>query len=188
MERRSQADSHQFFVGSIVGFQALAGEVKVKPSTNNPDLLLDLKTLRVELAKGMMPLGGQPEPVLTVRSIRLDRRMLVVAFKGLNDRNAVEHMEGAKLYCVEAELLPLQEEEFWVTDLVGMNVVTTGGAEVGKVVSVISAGNDLLEIEPVGGAGGKTILVPFVKDMVPVVDAKKKRIEVVDLPGLLEPQ
>jgi 16S rRNA processing protein RimM len=106
----------------------------------------------------------------------------------MNDRNAVEHLEGAKVYCKESELLPLEEEEFWVTDLVGMDVVTTGGAEVGKVISVIAAGNDLLEIEPVGGAGGKTILVPFVKDMVPVVDSKNKRIEVVDVPGLLEPQ
>lgn len=180
MEGRSQADPHQFLVGTIVGFHALAGEVKIKTSTNSPDLLVDLKSVRVE-----MP--GETE-LLKIRSARVDKRMLVMSFKGLNDRSSVEHLEGAKLYCKESELLPLEEEEFWVSDLVGMDVFTTAGAPVGKVVSIISAGNDLLEIQPPTQTDGKTILVPFVKDMVPLVDQKTKRIEVIDVPGLLEPQ
>lgn len=180
MEGRSQANPHHFFVGTVVGFHALGGEVKIKTSTNSPDLLVDVKSVRVETP-------GETE-VLKVRSARIDKRMLMMSFKGLNDRSSVEHLEGAKVYCKEAELLPLDEEEFWVSDLVGMDVFTTDGAVVGKVVSIISAGNDLLEITPPNATDNKTILVPFVKDMVPIVDAKKKRIEVVDVPGLLEPQ
>lgn len=183
----SKQESHDFLVGTILGFHALAGEVKVKPSTNSPDMLLDLKTVRIEYEKGMRP-EGDPETMLRIRSIRLDKRMLVLAFKGYNDRNAVEAMEGAKLYCKESELLPLEEEEFWVSDLVGMEVVTTDGAVVGTIVSIISTGNDILEIKPTRGPEGKTILIPFVKDIVPTVDMKAKRIQVVAIEGLLEPQ
>jgi 16S rRNA processing protein RimM len=114
--------------------------------------------------------------------------MLLMAFEDYDDRTSVEAMEGASLYCNEDELLPLEEEEFWVSDLVGMQVFTTDGASVGKVISIISTGSDLLEVKGEGSTDGKTILIPFVKNIVPVVDMKKQRIEVVDIPGLLEPQ
>jgi 16S rRNA processing protein RimM len=188
MERGSQADSHQFLIGTVVGFQALSGEVKIRTSTNSPDLLVDVKSVRVEFAKGMVTADDDYASVLKVRDARIDRRLLVMSFVGLDDRNAVEHMDGAKLFCKESELLPLDEEEFWVSDLVGMEVFTTDGAPVGRVISIISAGNDLLEISAHDSTDGKTILVPFVKDIVPAIDAKKKRIEVVAVPGLLEPQ
>jgi 16S rRNA processing protein RimM len=188
MERRSQADPHQFFVGTVVGFHSLAGEVKIRTSTNSPDLLVDVQSVRVEFEKGMVTEDDDYASLLNVRTARIDKRMLMMTFKGLNDRSSVEHLEGAKLFCKEEELLPLEEEEFWVSDLVGMEVFTTDGAAVGRVVSIINAGNDLLEITPIEQQDGKTILIPFVKDVVPVVDAKKKRIEVIDVPGLLEPQ
>lgn len=178
------SDEHLFFVGTVVGFQGLAGEVKIRPSTNSPDLLLDVRTVRVELPK-------EPDAVLKLRNVRVDKRMVLMTFNGLSDRTSVEYLEGAKLFCKEAELLPLEEEEFWVSDLVGMEVFTTGGARVGTVVSVVSTGSDILEVRGEGdyaAAEGKTILVPFVKDIVPTVDMSGRRIEVIEIPGLLEPQ
>jgi 16S rRNA processing protein RimM len=59
---------------------------------------------------------------------------------------------------------------------------------VGEIVSIIPGGTDILEIKPIGATDGKTILVPFVKDLVPVVDMKARRVEIKALPGLLEPQ
>lgn len=176
VEETFMAEEHQFLVGTVVGFQGLGGEVKVRTSTNSPDLLLDIRTVRV----------GQQ--ILKVRNARIDKRMLLLSFTEFPDRTSVEHLEDAKLYCKESELLPLEEEEFWVSDLVGIEVFTTGGTKVGKVVSVVSTGSDILEVQPEGATDGKTILVPFVKDIVPTVDMKGKRIEVVDIPGLLEPQ
>ena len=71
-------------------------------------------------------------------------------------------------------------------DLVGLDVFTTDGAPVGKVANVIDIGHQLLEIKI--PESDKLITVPFVKALVPVVDPTNHRIEVVDLPGLLEPQ
>jgi 16S rRNA processing protein RimM len=195
MERRSKTDPGQdvdlaeynFPVGVVVGFHALAGEVKVKPSTNNPELLADLRSVRVQYAAGLAP--ADSPSILKLRSVRIDRKMLLIKFKGLDDRTAVEHLEGARLFTRREELLPLEEEEFWVQDLVGMEVFTTRGEHVGIVSSIIGGATDLLEIRPALAADdNKTILIPFVKSLVPTVDMEKRRIEVDPIEGLLEPQ
>ena len=170
-----------FPVGTVVGFLGLAGDVKVRPSTNNPELLSDIKQVRAVL-------DDKKVVILKVRSLRLEKRMLIMRFKDHADRTAVEYLEDANLFAAQAELLPLEEEEFWVKDLVGVDVFTTTGDFVGKVVSIVYSGNDLLEIKRDGAEDNKTILVPFVKDLVPLVDLKKGRIEVSAIEGLLEPQ
>jgi 16S rRNA processing protein RimM len=186
-------NEYSFLVGTIVGFHALSGEVKIRPSTNNPDLLAALKTVRLEPAASKSS-GTQPAPaeseslMLKIRSIRVDRKMLLLAFHGYSDRTAVEQFEGARVFCRQQDLLPLEGDEFWIKDLVGVDVFTTDGRRIGKVVSIIYGGNDLMEIQAETDPPGKTILVPFVQDLVPLVDLKNKRVEVVDVPGLLEPQ
>lgn len=194
-------DEYDFLVGTVVGFLGLAGEVKIRPSTNTPDILLGLKNVHVKLGAGMQPVEPadargnkdvapkkQTSEFLKIRSSRIDRNMLLLTFSGLPDRTAVEHLEGAKLYCKSCELLPLEQDEFWVRDLVGVDVYTTGGQPVGKIVSIIYGGNDILEIQRPDDPPGKTILVPFVEDLVPTIDLKSRRVEIVDIPGLLEAQ
>lgn len=176
---------NMFSVGQIVGFHGVAGEVKVKPDTNNLNLLLGIKHVELLLPEA----SADPAPLkLKVKSTRADQRTLFLKFVGRPDRNAVEPFLGASLYVSKRELPELSEEEFWVKDLVGLDVFTTEGHFVGKVRSIIYGGNDVLEIYRDGDPQDKTILVPFVKDLVPVVDIKAARLEVVDLPGLLEPQ
>src|SRR6185437_11416871 len=109
-------------------------------------------------------------------------------FEGYNDRTSVEHLEAARLFAREDELLPIEDEEFWVRDLVGLQAYTTKGELVGTISSIVGGSTDLLEIEPANQPKGKTILVPFVKSLVPVVDMRKKRVEIEPIPGLLEPQ
>src|SRR5207344_3207065 len=112
MERGSKADPHQFLIGTVVGFHSLAGEVKIRTSTNSPDLLVDVQSVRVEFEKGMVTEDDDYASLLKIRTARIDKRLLMMTFKGLDDRNSVEHLEGAKLFCKEDELLPLDEEEF----------------------------------------------------------------------------
>ena len=177
---------YEFLVGTVVGFQGLHGEVKIRPSTNNPDLLLEITRVRVVYARGLEP--ANPLSVLTIDSARVEKKMLLLSFEEHEDRTAVEHLEGAIMYANAEELLPLEEEEFWIKDLVGLDVFTTEGEFVGKVQSIIYGGNDLIEIRRETDPPNKTILVPFVKHLVPVVDLKSNRVEVVNMPGLLEPQ
>ena len=85
-----------------------------------------------------------------------------------------------------AQINELEEEEWWVRDLVGLDAYTTEGVHVGTVCDVISGSNQLIEILRLDGDKNNTILVPFVKALVPVVDIKARRVEIVNLPGLLD--
>ncbi len=171
-----------FLVGKIVGFHGLDGEVKIRPATNSPEILRNIRTVRTA------PTIHHSSVVLEIDTLSLEKRMLYVSFAGYGDRTSVQHFEGAQLYVAESELEPLEEEEFWVKDLVGVEVFTTDGRFIGKVIDIIYGGNDILEIRSSDHPPDKSIWVPFVKTLVPAVDLKAGRIEVVDVPGLLEPQ
>jgi 16S rRNA processing protein RimM len=167
-----------FLVGKVVGFQGLRGEVKIRPATNNPELLLDIENVQLR-----MP-GEILEAEIT--SIRLEKRILFLKFKGYDDRTSVEFMQDGEVFVDKDQVADLDDDEWWVTDLVGLPAYTTGGDMIGTISGIIDAGNQLLEIA--AGKEGKSILVPFVKDLVPVVDIKGRRVEIKDVPGLLEPQ
>lgn len=170
-----------FPLGTVIGLQGLKGEVKIRPQTNNPEILLEIKNVLARCKDGR-------QLRLTARSVRLDRRLLHVCFQDFPDRTSVEALVGSELFTCDSELLPLVEDEFWVRDLIGTEVFTTGGAFVGKVVEIIYGSSDLLEIRRDEDPPGKTILVPFVKALVPVVDMKARKIQVADVDGLLSAQ
>ena len=171
-----------FRFGTIVGFHGLQGEVKVRPIANKPEILADVTTVQTAETKFYDAID------LTIRSIHFDKRMYYLAFEGFPDRTSVEHLMGAELMTWEDQILELEEEEFWVKDLIGMKVINQAGESIGEVVDIIYGGNDILEIHRPEDPIEKTILVPFVKTLVPEVDRVGRVITVAEIPGLLEAQ
>lgn len=124
------------------------------------------------------PLARGP---LTVRAARLHNGIQLLAFEEAPDRTAAEGLRGIRL------LAPPDEEEsdaWYAEDLVGMVVVDTSGATVGRVAQVhLRPAQDLLEVTKEGGGSA---YLPFVDEIVPEVDVDAARI-VVDPPaGLLD--
>lgn len=171
-----------FSYGKVVGFHGLDGQVKVRPSTNNPEILEAVVHLRTKTTP------QYPSTDLEIRNAHFDKRMFFLYFEGYKDRTSVEHIMGAELLAWEDELGSLSEDEFWVKELVGMIACKENGDEIGKVIDIIYSGNDLLEIRRENDPPGKTILVPFVKSIVPTVDMKRKIVVIKEIPGLLEAQ
>src|SRR5437016_1127100 len=108
MPKRARSDNEEppvqdytFPVGTVFGFHGLAGEVKVKPTTNNPELLSELETVEIEYAPGAKLPENAPS-ILKVTSIRIDRRVVFMKFAGLADRTSVEHLNGARLTARES--------------------------------------------------------------------------------------
>ncbi len=151
--------------------------MKIRPETNNPELLLDIDDVEV--------LRGGQRQKFEVTQIKLEKRMLILKLKGFIDRTSVEHFMDSLVFTTREQLNELDEEEWWVDDLVGLPVFTPDGNQVGTVNGITGANGELLEVKSLKSEG--TMLIPFVKALVPVVDMKARRIEVVDLPGLLEP-
>ena len=171
-----------FNFGKVVGFHGLQGEVKVRPEPNKPEILASVKHVRTKETKHF------PSVDLLIESSHFDKRMYYLAFEDYPDRSSVEHLMGAELLTYEEELEELEEEEFWVKDLVGMIACKENGEEIGRVIDIVYGGNDLLEIRRDQDPPGKTILIPFVKSIVPTVDMKSRKLLVADIPGLFEAQ
>lgn len=137
--------------------------------------------------------------------------MYVVELAGVDDRHKAEALRGCLLLVPESDRPELGEDEYHVLDLIGLEVFNQLTQEVlGTVVDVFAAGNDLLQVklhqqdEGEQGSRGaeeqrrnpeskiqtpkldKTVLIPFVKAIVPVVELEAGRIEIAPPPGLLE--
>lgn len=168
-----------FPVGKVVGMHGLRGIMKIKPSSNNPQLLLDIETVQVVLPNGTIEEAN-------VDTIYLEKRMLFLKLKECVDRTAAEKYLDASISTTRAQLRNLEENEWWVDDLIGLPVFTTDGVEVGTVSDIIGVNSELLEIKKKDNDEAEPILVPFVEALVPVVDIIARRVEVVALPGLLD--
>ena len=200
-------------IGTIIAPQGLNGEVRVYPDSDFPErfekpgqrwLLKpnDTEPLPVEL------LGGRYIP---------GKKIYVIELAGVEERDQAEALRGCRLLVPRSDRPVLEEDEYHVLDLIGLEVFNQLTQEVlGTVIDVIPAGNDLLEVklnhpqvlvppldehqtsaEAVTKAGKKskpqpkspkpaTVLIPFVKAIVPVVDLHNGRMEIIPPPGLLE--
>jgi 16S rRNA processing protein RimM len=98
--------------------------------------------------------------------------MVIAGLDGVDDRNAAEALKGLRLYVARAALPEADDDEFYHADLLGLKaVMAEGGAEIGTVRAIIPAGAaEVLEIDR--GPGAQTLLVPFTRAAVPVVDIK----------------
>ncbi len=107
----------------------------------------------------------------------------MVQFAETVNRTQAEALKGYRLVVPESDRPPLEVGEFHILDLVGLEVFDQQTqAILGSVIGVVSAGNDLLEVKtPHQG----TVLIPLVKEIVPVIDLENKRIEITPPPGLL---
>lgn len=169
--------SDRVLIARVGAAHGIKGEVRVKAYTADPKDIAAYGVLEATDGRSFEVASLRPAAGPT-------RDMLVVKFKGVADRNAAEALNGIELSIPRDRLPPADEDEFYHADLIGLDAVTRGGAPLGTVIAVQNYGaGDLLEIAP---TRGETMLVPFTRAVVPVVDLTAGRI-IVDMPeGLVD--
>jgi 16S rRNA processing protein RimM len=180
-------ERREVVVGRIGKVHGIRGEVSVEPRTDEPDRrFAPGAALRTQTPRGTPPHGADRPALLTVRSVRRHQSRLLVTFEEVADRTGAEALHGLTLFTdADTTETPEDPEEFYDHQLVGLAVSTTDGRAVGEVTEVIhGSGQDLLAVRT---GHGTEVLVPFVSALVPVVDLRRGRVEVVDRPGLLDP-
>lgn len=172
-------------IGKIVGVQGLQGEVRIYPNSDFPERF-EQPGQRWLLRPGKT----EPEPIeLESGRYLAGKGMYVIKFATCTDRTQAEALRDCMLVVPETDRLPLEEGEFHVLDLIGLEVYhQETQVQIGTVTDVFSAGNDLLEVEyaPNYPHQSATVLIPFVEAIVPVVDIQQKRIEITPPAGLIE--
>ena len=157
-------------VGTIAGAFGVRGEVRLKSFTSDPYAIADLAPL-VSADKQQefdVVITGQTKNGLTAR------------VSGIVSKEEADANKGTKLFVSRSRLPALPDDEFYYSDLEGLEVVDTGGTALGHAKSVHNHGaSDLLEIKLPSSSA--TVLLPFTNTAVPTVDLKLGRI-VVDPP------
>jgi 16S rRNA processing protein RimM len=166
-------------VGKVTGVHGLKGTLKIRCEFNNPALIMDARKI-------LFTKGDAVVSETEIEKMRFERSTLYVTLKDHTSRNDVEKYIGNDVMMVRSELPDLDENEWWVNDLVGIQVYTTKGELVGAVSDVLGERGEFLEITKCDSPGKEPVLVPFVKQLVPVVDLLGRRIEIEPLPGLLD--
>ncbi|MEH1782446.1 MAG: ribosome maturation factor RimM [Nostoc sp.] len=174
-------------IGKIVSPQGLSGELRVYPVSDFPERF-EVPGKRWLLRSG----DTEPQPIelLTGRYIS-NKNLYVIKLAGVENCDQAEALRGCTLMVPASDRPQLGEDEYHVLDLIGLEVfMQVSGELVGTVVDIIPAGNDLLEVKFhesfAGDKKQKTVLIPFVEAIAPVVDLKSNRIEITPPPGLLE--
>ncbi len=162
------------------GFVAIG--VVVRPFGIRGEVLVDILTHDLaHLSPGRtVYVGGEPR---VIEGCRFHQGRAIIRLAGIGGRHQAEGLRSLYLEVPEGELPPLEEGEYYYYQLVGLQVRTTSGAELGHVVEVMATGGDYQVLVVRGPAG--EVLVPAVDEFVRAVDLNRGLLVVEEVPGLL---
>jgi 16S rRNA processing protein RimM len=152
-------------VGAILGAHGVRGDVRVKSFTAEPEALFEYAPFLSETGEVLIdPLRARPA-----------KDHFIVSPEKPLQKEEWDRLKSTKLY-VSRDILPeIEEDEFYIEDLVGLQVYSGGDTPIGRVKAVLNHGaSDLIEVQPT--PNGKPVLVPFTLDDVPLVDLNARRI------------
>lgn len=162
-------------VGVITSTHGVRGEVKVFPTTDDAKRF---KTLKKVILDGREPLE------LSIEQVKFFKNMVILKFKGYDNINDVETWRQRDLLITRDQAVELKEDEYFITDLIGLTVVNEEEAVLGRVKDVLETGaNDVYVVEL---TGRKELLLPAIKDCILNVDLEGGRMKVHVLDGLMD--
>lgn len=166
----------RLLVGRIGRAHGILGEATIEVRSDEPDRRFAIGN------KVQTDAHGE----LTITSGRVHNGILLLGFEGFSDRNAIEKLRNVLLYCdVDINEPGIDEDDYHVLQLIGCAAHLENGEVVGEVSDVINLpGQDLLAIKTETGE----ILIPFVRQLVPVVDIAARKVIVIspDISGAIE--
>lgn len=156
-------------VGAIMGAFGTRGEVRLKSFTAEPADVAAYAPITTE----------DGSRTFSIRITRPVKGGFAARVDGVRFRDEAEALRGVRLFVPREALPSLPDDEYYISDLIGLEVVDTGGVRIGKVKAVQDYGaTDILEIQR---PGAPDVLLPFTAAVVPTVDLAAGRM-IVDPP------
>ncbi len=163
-----------FRIGVITTAHGIMGEVNIFPTCEDPKRFEELEVAYLD----------EKKTPLTVESVKYFKNTVIVKFKEIPDRTAAETYRNKELYVDRAHAVPLEEGEYYISDILGAKVYEEDGKLLGTLLNVFQTGaNDVYEVELEGQK--KTVYLPKIDECVKQVDAENGRIVVHLMKGLL---
>lgn len=163
-------------VGVIASTHGIGGEVKVFPTTDDNQRFKKLKQVFLDTGKEYLE--------LEVERVRFFKQMVIVKFKGINNINDIEKYKGKDLLVTRENAVPLEDNEYFIYDIMDAQVVDEEGKEIGTLVEVLTTGaNDVYVVKT---PTGKEILMPVIDECILDIDFENKVVTAHIMPGLLD--
>ncbi|MBB6449321.1 16S rRNA processing protein RimM [Geomicrobium halophilum] len=173
------SNTNYYHVGKIVNTHGVNGEVRVMATTDFPDERFALGSELRAVKK-----NGETE-MLEIRGHRLHKQFHLLIFKGYESRTVAEKLKEASLEVHESMRETLHENEFYYSEIIGMDVYTYEGEALGTIREILTPGaNDVWVVRRHGHA--KDLLLPYISEVVQSVDVENQLVTVHLLEGLLD--
>lgn len=162
-------------VGVITQTHGIRGEVKVFPTTDDAGRFKKLKEVILD--------NGRERLTLEIEGVKFFKQYAILKFKGYDSINDVEKYKGAKLCIRREQAVKLQKDEYFIADLIDMEVATEDGAHFGRIRDVLVTGAN--DVYVVAREDGTEVLLPAIRECVKAIDVEKGRVTVHIMDGLL---
>ena len=171
--QRGSGEPRFLVIGQVGKAHGVRGEVRVFPHTDIPERFTWLEKVYIGEAN--------PRPA-AVESARLHKGFVLLKLAGYDSREQVERLRGEWLQVLEDDAIPLAEGEYFLYQLVGLQVYNESGERLGELVEVIeTAANNVFVVQ----MPDQQLLLPDIEDVVQEIDFENGRMTVHLLPGLL---
>ena len=161
-------------IGRISTPFGVRGELKVALISSRPESLAKIKRVFA---------GPTLQPYTVTRFHEHKTNLYILRLQEVTTRDQAEELRSTDLYILAKEAAPLAEDEYFLHDLVGLQVRTQAGEEVGKVVELIETGaNEVLVVRKIGQPD---VLIPMIRRIVTQIDVAAGSIEVSSLEDII---
>ena len=164
-----------FRIGQIVNAQGLKGEVRVYPYVDDINRFDDLESFY---------LNKNFNEEFEVERVRYKGNMVIMKIKGIDSVELAEKLKTKNLYISRENSVDLDEDEFFIADLIGLEVFTVAGDKVGVLKDVLQySANDVYVVK---GDNDKEYLIPSTMKFVPEINLEDKKMIIDPIKGMLD--
>lgn len=161
-------------VGVITTTHGIRGEVKVFPTTDDPRRFEELPSVLLDTGKELCE--------LQIQNVKYFKRFVILKFRDVDDINEIEPYKGKSLYVTRDMAVPLGEDEYYIGDLIGMEVFLENGSFFGSIKDVMETGaNDVYIVQ----TNEKEVLIPAIKDCILQVNVAENKMIIHLMKGLI---
>ena len=162
-------------IGQIVNTFGIKGFVKVNPFVDDISRFDELKKVYIRRNKALKE--------IQIEEVKYHKNMVLIKFKGIDKVEDAEILRNSYLEVDRENAIELEEGEYFIADLIGMNVLTEENEELGKLEDIFNTGSN--DIYVVKNNEGKQILLPAISEVVKEINLKENKIVVHLLEGLV---
>lgn len=162
-------------IGQIVNTYGIKGFLKVVPYTDDITRFEKLNSIYIQTKKSL--------ETVAIEEVKYSKNLVLLKIKGIDDINSAEIYKNCYIKIDRSDAVELPEDSYFIIDLIGVEVITDNGDELGNIIDVFSTGaNDVYVVK---NELGKQVLLPAIGDVIKNVDIKNKKMIVHLLEGLV---